>query len=385
MFYPQSATALPLADRWDAVVVGGGFYGVSLALELKKRMGRVAVVERESGLLRRASYANQARVHNGYHYPRSILTSMRSRVSYTKFREEFASAIDERFTQIYAVARRLSKVNAQQFSRFCRRIGADIAPAPREIMGLFNPHLVEAAFVVTECAFDARRLEALLVALLDRAGVDVMLSTEVERLEAVSGNEVRTHFRQPAGSGILATQHVFNCTYSGINQLLRVSGLRTVPMKHEFAELALVDLPPDLQSLGITVMDGPFFSTMPFPARHLHSLSHVRFTPHHTWSESGGDSADDYGRTLIDNPPQSSFSYMLRDAARYVPLLADMKYRESLWEVKTILPSSELDDSRPVLLHRSPDARNVWSVLGAKIDGVYDVHAILNEALDSHP
>ena len=130
---------------------------MSLALELKKRMGRVAVVERESGLLRRASYANQARVHNGYHYPRSILTSMRSRVSYTKFRDEFAGAIDERFTQIYAVARRLSKVNAQQLSRFCRRIGADIAPAPREIMGLFNPHLVEAAFVVTECAFDGFR------------------------------------------------------------------------------------------------------------------------------------------------------------------------------------------------------------------------------------
>lgn len=380
-----SAPQLAIApeQEWDAVVIGGGFYGACLALELKKRMPRVAIVEREPGLLRRASFANQARVHNGYHYPRSILTAIRSRLSYARFRDEFPEAIDSSFTKVYAIPRLLSKLNAQQFTRYCKRIGADIAPAPKDVLRLFNPQIIEGAFVVDECAFDARVVERSLRLLLDAAGVTLLLGTDAELVEAMADTTLRVHIAGTAGRQVLSTQHAFNCTYSGINRLLRDSGLPLIPVKHELAEIALVDLPFDLRTLGITVMDGPFFSTMPFPSMKCHSLSHVRFTPHRTWFGGGVDSADAGSERALDDLPPSNVSYMLRDAARYVPMLAHAVYRESLWEIKTILPRSEHDDSRPVLLHRSPSARNVWSILGAKIDGVFDVQSILNEALDA--
>src|SRR6516225_11463008 len=58
----------------EAIVIGGGFYGCETALELKRLgFGRIVLVEREPGLLRRASFVNQARVHNGYHYPRAYM------------------------------------------------------------------------------------------------------------------------------------------------------------------------------------------------------------------------------------------------------------------------------------------------------------------------
>src|SRR5689334_16069220 len=79
---PSSGSA---STTYDAVVVGGGFYGARLALLLRRRGERVLLVEREATLLARASIRNQARVHNGYHYPRSVLTSMRSRVNYRRF------------------------------------------------------------------------------------------------------------------------------------------------------------------------------------------------------------------------------------------------------------------------------------------------------------
>ena len=68
---------------YDAVIIGGGFYGAAIAIYLVKQRGfrRVALVEREAALLMRASYNNQARVHNGYHYPRSFTTAYRSRVN----------------------------------------------------------------------------------------------------------------------------------------------------------------------------------------------------------------------------------------------------------------------------------------------------------------
>ena len=81
--------------RTDVLVIGGGFYGACLALMLRAAGKRVALVEREPVLLGRASLRNQARVHNGYHYPRSILTSLRSRMNYARFIDEYAECVDQ--------------------------------------------------------------------------------------------------------------------------------------------------------------------------------------------------------------------------------------------------------------------------------------------------
>src|SRR5260370_8694456 len=81
----------------------------------------------------------------------------------------------------------------------------------------------------------------------------------------------------------------YNCAYSEINGLLRRSGLPMLPMKHEVAEIALIEPPRELAKLGVTVVDGPFFSTMPFPARTMHSLPHVRYTPSASWIDRTHD------------------------------------------------------------------------------------------------
>jgi hypothetical protein len=120
-------------------------------------------------------------------------------------------------------------------------------------------------------------------------------------------------------------------------------------------------------------MDGPFFSIMPFPARQLHSLSHVRYTPHHYWQDSAGArylDAHDYFRK---SSAESYHVYMQKDAQRYMPALRDCRYVESLWEIKTVLPQSEVDDSRPILFRRSDKLPNVISIMGGKIDNIFDI------------
>ncbi len=52
----------------------------------------------------RASYNNQARVHNGYHYPRSILTALRSRISFPRFVDEFRDCVDSDFDKYYLIS-----------------------------------------------------------------------------------------------------------------------------------------------------------------------------------------------------------------------------------------------------------------------------------------
>ena len=63
---------------------------------------------------------------------------------------------------------------------------------------------------------------------------------------------------------------------------------------------------------------------------------------------------------------------MRSDAQRYLPMLGECRQVDSLWEVKTILPSSELADSRPILYRRDAGMARLHCVMGAKIDNVFD-------------
>jgi len=370
-------------ERRDAVVIGGGFYGTAIATHLRQArgLGDVTLVEREADLLTRASYANQARVHNGYHYPRSFTTAYRSRVNLPRFVRDYAEAVKSDFTKVYAIGRQGSRVTARQFVRFCRDIGASLVPAPAAIRSLFSPRLVENAFVVEEFAFDAEALRRRAWTDMNRTGVEVVLRARVTEL-AKDAERIRVRAIGDDGRELeLRARHVFNCTYSGLNQVGGEMPLSRTALKHEITEMALVKAPPALAGLGITVMDGPFFSIMPFPARAVHSLSHVRYTPHRPWPDQRG--TDPYAE-LESYERASRVGRMLRDAGRYLPAIRDAAHVGSLFEVKTVLRKNEGDDGRPILFETHPALGSCHSILGGKIDNIYDAIEILDRVVKNH-
>ncbi len=371
------------SPSYGAVVIGGGFYGARLALMLRRRGLTVLLAERESSLLARASIRNQARVHNGYHYPRSILTSLRSRLNYRRFLDEYGECVYDRFTHYYAVGRGMSKITASQFVEFCRRIGAPLAPAPAHVVKLFDASRIDAVFEVEECAFDGAKLRARMMIELERAGVDVALSTEATSVRSTrDGVDVALRGTTDPGQGVpFRASLALNCTYSRLNHVLSASKAEPIPTKHELTEMALVEPPGALGGAAVTVMDGPFFSLMPYPSRGLHTLSHVRYTPHCNWHDRPNEPVLD----VLTSGRASRFEHMMRDAARYLPSMRGARYVDSLWEIKTVMPRSEKDDSRPILLRRCAEHPALITVLGAKIDSVYDVEEALLAELDQRP
>lgn len=354
----------------QVLIIGGGFFGMYLADHLARKGHSVRLVEKDTDFMQRASLTNQARVHNGYHYPRSMLTAMRSQMSFPRFCEEFRECIDNSFEKYYLVGKVLGKVTARQFEQFCRRIGAPCEPAPTRITALLNSSLVEAAFETIEYAFDSVKLKQLMGARLADAHVAVQFGIAAERVEVDGKNHLVAVLSN--GDRIGGLDHIFNCSYSMINSMNLHSGLPIIPLKHELTEMALTEVPESLRNCGITVMCGPFFSVMPFPSRGLHSFSHVRYTPHHEWYDRSGAAYVDAHRHAAASPHRSAWAAMIRDAARYIPALENSRRVDSMWEVKTVLPRSESDDSRPILFRPNHGLTGYHCVMGGKIDNVYD-------------
>lgn len=357
----------------DAVIIGGGFYGAAIAIYLARTRGlhQVILLEREPQLLLRASYNNQARVHNGYHYPRSFTTAFRSRVNLPRFVIDWPDAVRQDFTKLYAIARRDSKVSAKQFERFCKEIGAPVKPADNSLRRLFEPRLIDDVFLVEEYAFDTTKLAAWADNELKRTDVEVRLLARATSISRSADNKLVVAVQHAAGdTASLDCRYVFNCTYSGLNQFRGDFPGTQASLKQEVTEMALMRAPDALKDVGVTVMDGPFFSMMPFPARGLHTLSHVRYTPHFSWKDEPG--IDPY-KKLATYDQASRVDRMVRDVGRYMPSILDAQYVDSLFEVKTVLIKNEGDDGRPILFEKHAELPGCYSVLGGKIDNIYDV------------
>jgi len=357
----------------DYLVIGGGFYGCCLALLLRSISDNVVLVEAGDKLLDRASRVNQARVHTGFHYPRSAITAVKSMALHQRFAANFPDAVIGDFQMLYAVAARRSRISAKRFLRMFHDMGAPITPASPSQAALFDSGMIEASFACTEFAFDYSVLRRHVANRFDALGVDVRLDTRVAAIEDRADGAV-AHL---ASGETIAARQVFNVTYAQINSLLRSGNLPEAEVKHELAEIALVRVPPELERVGITVMDGPFFSCMPYPAERLHSLTHVRYTPHLSWTDQA--SARSAYEVLASVAPESRHRHMILDGKRYVPALGEAEWDHSIYDVKTVLIKNERDDGRPILFRQQPPGSHVISIMGGKIDNIYDLFDLIRQ------
>lgn len=361
----------------DVVVVGGGMFGTWTACMAAARGLRTVLLEAGSELHQAASLVNQARVHNGYHYPRSILTGIRSRANFERFAEDFPEVVHSAFTHLYAIARQGSHITAQQFALFCERIGAECTEVDDIQHAVFDRDRVEAVFRVKEYAFDAEVLRKVMRDKLMSSGAEVRMSSRVASIEHLPDG----HMTVVTGAG----EHynaavVFNCTYAALNAIARSAGVPAMAFRQELVEIALMRMPPELRTIGWTIMDGPFSSSLPFPARQARSLYHVKHSVHYAWDDDPSVGPVD-GASLLIDPPASRVRHMVQDGALYVPGLRNAEHVGSLWTVRTKLPGSAQTDSRPILFRNQPEQPRLYHVMGGKIDNVYDLEEYLENAL----
>jgi hypothetical protein len=372
---------------FDKIIIGAGFYGLYSALFCAKRGERVLVLEYDAAPAGRATYINQARVHQGYHYPRSLSTALKSKQYFTRFNNDFSFSIHSTFRQIYATSACFSWTNADQFFDFCENAG--IACEKNYAGKYFNEGICDGAFITEEYSYDAALIKNYFVReLAKHNNVTILFSVKLDKIEKIK-NEFAITLN---GKTEFRSRFVLNTTYSSVNQIHALAGFSPFNIKYELCEIIICKVNKELQDIGITVMDGPFFSIMPFGKTGYHSLTSVTFTPHITSSNplpvfscqdnSGGFCSPSQLGNCNDCPakPKSAWPYMSRLARKYLREMYHFEYDHSLFSVKPVLQTSEIDDSRPTVIRILSRDPAFVSVLSGKINTVYDLDEILKEA-----
>lgn len=377
-----------MSERFDKIIIGAGLYGLYAAAFCAERGQRVLVLEYDDAPFQRATYINQARVHMGYHYPRSLTTAVKSAGYFRRFTEDFGFCIHDKFEQIYATSGKFSWTNAKQFQEFCR--AAEIKCEEVASSKYFKDGMCDGAFLTEEYTYDAKILQKYYEdRLFGNSAVTFLFHARIDKI--VKREE--TYEIVLADGKSYETGYVLNATYASVNQIIgKVEDASSggfagemFQIKYELCEIILCKPSEQLKDIGITVMDGPFFSIMPFGKTGLHSLTAVTFTPHITSYDArpsfscqngmeGSCSPENLGNcSICPNKPESAWPYMSHLADKYMKPEYAYTYVESLYSMKPILKSSEVDDSRPTAIRVMSANPTFVSVLSGKINTVYDL------------
>ena len=267
------------------ILVGGGWYGVHLALMLKGAGYDVEIFEKNDDLLKAVSGNFGIRLHKGPHYPRSPETRKTCKESYEKFCATYPELVVELDTSIYVLGRvdsegNPSRVTKDDFSRVCHE-SPECEDLDFSKMGLNDTEIEYAANMAEHAMVLGARLRQYFKNKLEKTGVPYRCNSEITSIDR-DGDISRIR---------VASGETFECDLvintTGYQALVPSSLKAEFPISMDAVyqpclALCYRDLEPDGKPFTFIVMDGWFPCLMPYvdqtPYQNTYIVTHGKYT-----------------------------------------------------------------------------------------------------------
>lgn len=246
-----------MSSKCDVSVIGAGIFGVEVALAAASLGLSVKIFEAKDSVMEGASKNNQNRLHLGFHYPRDIETGRQSIRGFYAFKEKYHDCVMGQFENAYFIASEGSLTSPEDYLKFCNDLGLsykEIASQnfPVEING------VDTGILCEEVVYDSKLIKLSVLHALEQSNVSIALKTSIQDAQFDQGsiNLIDHH------GHVTSSKVVINATYSDINRLTQKLGYDISENQYEYTAVPIIEL--DIPPIGVTIMDGPFFTLLPY-------------------------------------------------------------------------------------------------------------------------
>ena len=365
--------------HFDRIIIGGGLYGLYATLKSVQQGYTVLLLEKENSFFTGASSINQARVHCGMHYLRAYKTAKECALYYDRFINEHRECINSSFKALYANSALGSLTSDDDFIKIadsvCRKYTIVNPPS------FIKKSAIGTCIQVMESTFDPKSLLTHYLIRINEFGDKVYsrLNEEVTSIKIIDDKiEVNNKY---------STDYLLNCTYSNVNNIICLFSSDLFDIKYELCEVVLCRVPDSLNKIGLTIMDGPFCSIMPWGFSNYHTLTSVGHTPHYTCINNRPcfpcqqtRNCSSHSLNTCNNcerPFPSKFDEMNKILMEYLSDDVKIEHYLSQYTIKPTLKSSEEDDSRPTAIKCHFTKPYIYSILSGKISTIYELDSIL--------
>ena len=345
----------------DVAIIGCGIFGAEIAIRAKSLELSVNVYEAKNNILSGASANNQNRLHLGFHYPRDLETGRQSIRGFDAFRNKYSECIQGGFLNAYFISNTNSLTTPSDYLRFCEILGVSYKTIsmndfPVEVLG------ASTGILCNEVVYDCGILRRLVWQALRRDHVQVELNQRVIRIEKAE-DMYRLEFenRPP----VLADT-VINASYGDINRLTAQLGHAVTEKLYEYTAVPIIQI--DLPRVGVTIMDGPFMTLLPYGK----SDNFLLYNVEHSLIAKNIASQIDPNWLTPDTAPFSRidkhqfFEKMISLCREFVPALATAKIKGFLEGPRMVLAHQDHTDTRPSTV--SDYDESYHTVMAGKID-----------------
>ena len=345
-------------------VIGGGIFGTTIALRLNADGHCIKLIESRNDILRGTSFNNTRRVHLGFHYPRDLSTAKQSFDGFESFYRKYKDCIKTNFLNYYLIAKRNSKTSLDEYIKFSSRVGAPFKEITNDLPA--NAQNCDGGIKCTEYVYDCDQLRNLIYKEINKSDISLKLLTNVKSV--IKNYDYQLSYQNSKKENFDA---VVNCSYYNINQFNRTLGIQSELTQYEYTINFIIDLP--IQHVGITIMDGPFVTLLPFgkPGRFiLYHVKHsvlktvVNHCPPTEW-----EAAKTAPSASIDI--QQLFVRTVEDSSFFIPILKKAKFVKLLESPRMVLANKEASDARPSILN--VPIKNYLTVFSGKVDHCFTV------------
>ncbi len=338
-------------SQYDVIIVGGGLFGIPTALRLAKRM-RVLVIEQKDDLLTGASFINQNRVHSGFHYPRSVETAYESLDAYNSFTAAFGHALRS-FENYYGVVREGTETTAEEYDVFLARLQKEKKLQYRlieEHPSFLRPGYLSALYQAYEPVVDVGVLRSLLKNEVSRAQrLTVRTGVRAMRLEG------RDPFVLLTSAGEFRAPVLINCAYGNLNWHNHPQSPR---LQVQWVEMVKIHCDEEIP--GITLMDGPFCSILPFGfSKTTYWFYSVNYSVHAR--------AETSGSIVYYDSFYSNWDRMSQQVDKYFTFMDKVSKLQSYYTPRTFVADPEIErtKARPSMIYELEPGFH--QVLGGKL------------------
>ena len=321
----------------NIAIIGAGIFGVTTASVLGEEF-KMTIFERHKDILTEASYANQYRHHQGYHYPRSPETIKQIKESTVDFEKMYGKAIVS-IPSYIAVAKNGSKVTDDEFRKICK----DNNLAYKEEYptdNFLNKDEVSACIKTNEAVYDYDVLKELMKKGIENKNVSLKLGTEVKKIKITKDGKKIITFNSNGGYKTEMFDYVINATYANYNTIVDMLGFAKRELEFRFKEFSIIQIKgPKPQA--VMVIDGPFATIVPIGNTDFYTFGDVPLSIH---SSKKIYSDKDFQNWKKDVKPR--ILKMLKRCSKWLPILKQARYIKSIFVALTIDMSSRKNDDR---------------------------------------
>jgi len=348
-----------MVNSKNVAIVGCGIFGAVTALRLSELGMKVDVFESNAGPLSGASYNNQNRLHLGFHYPRDHETAKQCIRGFEDFCKEFGESVLSNFQNMYFISSENSLVSPDKYLKFCDSLG--LSYSELEISEI-NPKIqnVDLGITCDEVVYDCEILRKLIINKLDKSNVSLNFNSKVTDLKHIDDGYLMTINNNQEKY----FDAVINCSYADVNRLTEKLGYEIQNRQYEYTVVPIIkwNFPP----VGITVMDGPFMTVLPFGKTGNFLLYHVKHAVVETIV------GPNMPLTWIDYESRPSdylealFEKMRKECSYFVPELMNSNCIGFLQGPRVVLANRDIDDSRRSMVEQHESG--YITVFAGKID-----------------